>query len=403
MFNKEQLATLTDDDRAELIRDFMTEYGVSEPAATMATSLFLTIVSAMPDDQAEAEFQRAVMQSVAQGESWATEFVQATFDKRLPGFRATYQRALTAGQDPAAELTREYGLPAAAAAEAIALLKKDSSPAAARPAGERTRQEEPASRPYLADVTCPSGAVTVTVDPTATVPSATVRTDDKTGPSADAVRDSTVTLTGDRLTVRVPDIEGAGVEGGVTQVFTSRGGRTTVFQSVGTVHGSVNGMRIVGGNVIVGDFNGGAVSSSPIEVLVTLPAGSGVKVDSHNAHLEVTGPLAALRMDTHNGHVTAGFVGRAKVNGHNGNYTFDAIQESVDIDSHNSHTTIGSYNGHDARVTTHNGTLNLAATPQATGRIEAHTHNGSITLRGVRGRQDLNVRTSAHNGSVHKL
>ncbi|MHB6912812.1 DUF4097 family beta strand repeat-containing protein [Streptomyces sp. DB-54] len=238
----------------------------------------------------------------------------------------------------------------------------------------------------------------MTVDPTATLPGATVRTNDKTGPSADAVARSTVRLDGDRLIVRVPDLEGAD---GVTQVFTSRGGRTTVFQNFGTVTGSVTGVRIVNGNMVVGDFNGG-VTSSPIEVLVTLPAGSGVKVDSHNAHLEVNGPLAALRMDTHNGHVTAGVVGRAKINGHNGNYTFDAIQESVDIDSHNGHTTIGSYNGSDARVITHNGSLNLAVTPRATRRIEARTHNGSITLRGVRGRQDLDVRTSTHNGSVHK-
>ncbi|MFE9360330.1 hypothetical protein ACFYPB_40535 [Streptomyces olivaceoviridis] len=398
MFDKSKLASLTHGDRDQLIRDFMTEYGVSEPTAAMATSLFFTIASAMSEDQAEQEFQRAVMQSVAQGESWATEFIQAMFDKRLPGFRVTYQRALTTGQDPAVALVREHGLPAAAVAEVVAVLNSNSSPAA-QPTGERTQQEAPAARPYLADVTCPSGTVKVTVDPTVTTPSATVRTDDKTGPSADAVVRSTVSLDGDRLIVRVPETEGIG---GVTQVITSRSGRTTVFQSAGTVYGSVTGLRIdANGNMTVGDFSGG-VASSPIEVLVTLPAGSGVKVDSHNAHLEVEGPLAVLRMDTHNGHVTAGVVGRAKIDGHNGAYTFDAIQESVDIDSHNGHTTIGTYSGSDARVTTHNGTLNLSVTPRATGRIEARTHNGSIHLRGVRGRQDLDVRTSTHNGSVHK-
>lgn len=402
MFSKDQLASLTGADRDELIRDFMTEYGVSEPTAAMATNLFITIASALPEDQAQEEFQRAVTQMVAQGtqgESWAQEFIQAMFNKQLPGFRATYQRAITAGQDPAAHLVREHAMPAAAAAELVILLKSETGVATTRPADEQNRHGAPTGRPYLADVTCPSGVVKVTVDPRATVPTATVRTDDKTGPSADAVRRSTVSLNGDRLTVIVPEMEGTG---GVTQIINNSRGRTTVFQSAGVVYGNVTGVTIDGnGNMTIAGVSGG-VASSPIEVLVTLPAGSGVNVKSHNAHLEVDGPLAALRMDTHNGHVRAGVVGRAKIDGHNGNYTFEAIQESVDIDSHNGHTMIGSYSGSDARVITHNGTLNLAATPRATGGIVARTHNGSVTLRGVRGRPDLDVRTSTHNGSVHK-
>jgi len=393
MLNFDQL---TGDMRDELVRDFMNEYNVSEPTATMATNLFITIASTMPETEAEAEFQRTIQQMVMQGESWAAEFAQATFNKHLPGFRTTYQSALTAGQDPAAALVREHAM-AAAAAEVVALLRNDSNPAAGRPTSERTQQEAPRSCPFIADITCRDGLVKVTVDPTATTPSATVRTDDKTGPAADAVARSTVSLNSDRLTVRVPDIEGTG---GITRV-SSRSGRTTVFQSFGTVTGSVTGVTIgSNGDVIIGGVGGAA--SSPIEVLVTIPAGSGVKLDSHNAYLKVNGPLAALRMDTHNGHVTAGVVGRAKINGHNGNYAFDAIQESIDIDSHNGHTTVGSYSGSDARVITHNGSLNLAATPHATGRIEARSHNGSITLLGVRGRQDLAVSASTRNGNVHK-
>ncbi|MFJ7242662.1 DUF4097 family beta strand repeat-containing protein [Streptomyces olivaceus] len=399
MFSKDQIASLTGADRDNAIRDLMTKYGVSEPTAAMATSLFITIASALPEDQAQEEFQRAVTQMATQGEPWAQEFIQATFNEQLRGLRATYQRALTTGQDPAARLMREHGLPAAAAAELVTLLKNETGVATTKPADERNRQEPPTGRPYLADITCPSGTVKVTVDPRAPLPTATVRTDDKTGPAADAVRRSTVSLNGDRLTVTVPETGGTG---GVTQIINSRG-RTTVFQSAGVVYGNITGMTIDGnGNMTVGGFSGG-IASSPIEVLVTLPAASGVTVKSHNAHLEVDGPLAALRMDTHNGHVRAGVVGRAKIDGHNGNYAFEAIQDSVDIDSHNGHTTIGSYSGSNARVTTHNGTLNLAATPRATGPITARTHNGQITLRGVRGRQDLDVRTSTHNGSVHKI
>ncbi|MFI8769519.1 hypothetical protein ACIGN6_32070 [Streptomyces sp. NPDC053792] len=390
----------TEDMRAELVRDFMSEYSVSETTAQIATTVFLTIASSMPEEQASIEFQRAVQQSVTQGESWAAEFIQGMLAKTIGPYRETYQRALTAGQDPAAELVRAHRLPAAAAAEVVTLLSAAVVPAAPRPdEHEQTRRQGPAGRPYLADIASPSGTIKVTVDPAATAPTATVRTADTTGPAADAAARSTVRLDGDRLIVRVPDMESTG---GITQVIRSNG-RTTVYQSFGTVTGSVTGMRIDGnGTMYIGESSG-TVASSPIEVLVTLPAGSGVKVDSHNAHLTVTGPLAALRMDSHNGNVTAGFVGQVKINGHNGNYTFDAVQGSVDIDSHNGHTTIGTYSGSHARLSTHNGSVNLAASPRARGRITARTHNGSITLRGVRGRQDLDVRADAFRGSVTQL
>jgi hypothetical protein len=388
----------TDEMRDELARDFATEYGISEHAATMATSLFITLASSLPEAQVQDEFQKAILQTVAHGESWAGEFVQAMFDKQLPGYRATYQRAITSGQDPQGELVRAHGLPAAAAAEVVTLLT-DQAGVSTTKTGADQQQEAPSGRPYLADITCRDGVVKVTVDPRATIPTATVRTDDKTGPAADAVRRSTVSLHGDRLTVNVPDIEGAG---GVTQIINTGRGRTTVFQSAGVVYGNLTGVTIDGnGNMTIGGVSGG-IASSPIEVLVTLPAGSGVKVESHNANLEVDGPLAALRMDTHNGHVRAGVVGQVQIDGHNGHYTFEAIQTSVEIDSHNGHTVIGSYSGGNARVITHNGSLQLSATPRATGRIEARSHNGSIYLRGTQGRGDLDVRTSTRNGSVVK-
>ncbi|MFD3728808.1 hypothetical protein [Streptomyces sp. NPDC058671] len=58
----------TEDMRDELVRDFMTEYRVSETTAQVATTVFLTIASSMPEEQASIEFQRTVQQSVDQGE-----------------------------------------------------------------------------------------------------------------------------------------------------------------------------------------------------------------------------------------------------------------------------------------------------------------------------------------------
>ncbi|NUH42898.1 NUDIX hydrolase [Streptomyces samsunensis] len=91
----------------------------------MATDLLLTIGASTPEDQVESEFQQAIVQSHAQGESWATEFLHAVIDKR--GYRATYQHAIATDQDPAAELAREHLLPAAAAAEVVTLLATENT------------------------------------------------------------------------------------------------------------------------------------------------------------------------------------------------------------------------------------------------------------------------------------
>ncbi|MGW0955380.1 DUF4097 family beta strand repeat-containing protein [Streptomyces sp. NPDC002545] len=250
--------------------------------------------------------------------------------------------------------------------------------------------------PVLADITCPMGTVRVTVDPAATVARAEVRTDDTTGPSAHAVANSRVSQNGQRLTIVVPEVEGAA--GGVTQIVTGRG-RTRVTQIFGNITGSVTGMTIVDGQVITG--GGGAVSSG-IEVLVTLPAGSGVRMNSRNADLIVTGLLAALDLDTHNGSLTAGVIGRVQVRGHNGDNDIQAVQEWVDIESHNGNTYIGTYGGGAARLITHNGNVELSAAPSASGRIEARAHNGNVRLRGVSNRPELDVIAKTRNGHVSK-
>src|SRR4051812_35507342 len=58
--------------------------------------------------------------------------------------------------------------------------------------------------PVLASVNCPMGVVRVTVDPAATIARAEVRTDDTTGPAADAVAKSRISQDGNRLTIVVP-------------------------------------------------------------------------------------------------------------------------------------------------------------------------------------------------------
>ncbi|MGW2826364.1 DUF4097 family beta strand repeat-containing protein [Streptomyces sp. NPDC001443] len=387
----------TDDMRNELVRDFATEYGLSEHAAVMATGLFITIASSMPEAQAQDEFQKAVLQMVAQGETWASEFVRAMFDKQLPGYRDTYQRAITSGQDPKGELVRAHGLPAAAAAEVVTLLTSQASVNTTKSeTGTGQEQEAPAARPYLADITCPDGVVTVTVDPAATVASATVRTKDTSGPSAYAARKATIRLNGDVLTVVVPKTEAT-----VVNNMRVRGG--TVYQNVSYVGPgtTLTGVTIDGnGNMTIGGISGGG--HNPVEVDVILPPGSGVKMDSYNAPLTVRGALAALDFKTQNGNLNAGVLGRVKVRGYNGNNVIDAVQEWADLETYNGDNEIDSYSGGEAKLVTYNGDIRLTVSRTANGRVEARTYNGDIRLRGVSGRSDLAVSTKTRNGDVRK-
>ncbi|MFG2977739.1 hypothetical protein ACGFYY_32705 [Streptomyces sp. NPDC048331] len=386
------------DFETELIRDFMTNFKVSEPTARKVTDLFLTIATSMPDADAEKEFQRIATEAVAQGEAWATEFVQAQFDRQLPAYRATYEQALASGLDPAAELVGAHHIAAEAAAEIVTLLTTGTTSITGTLPALR---EDPTTRPAFADIRCPRGVVTVTVDPAATKASATVTTEDTTGPAADAVRDSAVEAVGDLLTVTVPDLPG----GGFSQTVTTRGGRTTVMQNVGTIltGESITGLTInADGSMTVGSITGARMSSgpSPVKVHVTLPVGSGLRMTTTNADLTVRGVLAALGFDTHNGGLRAETVGRIKVRGHNGGVEVGSVQEQADIQVHNGSVTITGYSGNAALLIGNNGGISLTATPAARGRIEARTHNGNIRLRGVAGRPELDVVTITHRGSV---
>ncbi|MEV8474850.1 DUF4097 family beta strand repeat-containing protein [Streptomyces sp. NPDC051173] len=244
----------------------------------------------------------------------------------------------------------------------------------------------------LASIRCPQGAVRVAVISSLTVAQVTVRTKDGSGPTADAVRRTRIIQNGDRLSITVPEVEGTTVIGSTT----IRNGGATIIQNFGTIGAdqSVTGMTIRNGQVIMG----GSLSS-PVEVVVGLPAGSGVQMESHNADLTVTGVLAALDFKTHNGSLRAGVVGRVKVRGHNGTNDVEAVQEWVDIETHNGDTEIGSYSGGAARMRTRNGNIRLSATPTASGRLEASAYNGNIRLVGTR---HLDVATSTRNGRVSK-
>lgn len=336
----------------ELSRQYVSLLGVSEHAASMAANLFLAIKATKSYVEAQQEFTQA-LQQIAHSEPWAAEMVRKIADL-LPSVSGRTHAAM---HSDAADGDQRH-------------------------------------TPFLADITCPNGRVTVTVDPAATIPRATVRSTESTGRWADAARSATISLVGNRVTVVVPEPEPL-ISNGTT--FHSASGSSYYFGDRVTVPGDFH----VGDHVPnVGHMNTREAGNSRIEVDVTLPFGSGVTMKTRNANLIIRGALAELDLTTHNGHLTAGVLGSVKVRGHNGPLTISAVQESADIETHNGRTTITTYSGSDARIISHNGSINLTVARPARGRIAAHTYNGAVTLHGVRGRYDLHVDARNRYGAV---
>ncbi len=242
--------------------------------------------------------------------------------------------------------------------------------------------------PVLADITCPDGIVRVTVDPAARVANVRVRTDDPTSPAATAVKNTRIHQTAERLTVVVPPIPPTTQRGG--GVFV--GGNSYSYSKI-----VVNGVTISGGNTaVINGMNG-------VEVLVTLPAGSGVKSASENGSLHVHGVLAALDATATNGSITAETVGRVQAEAANGSVRIGTVTEWIDAESSNGSVKVDNYAGQAARIRSGNGSVALAVAAAATGQITAKAGNGSVKLYGVRHRTDLDVRASAGNGTVKKF
>ncbi|MBZ4319397.1 hypothetical protein [Streptomyces huiliensis] len=104
---------------ADIVKDFTKEYGVSEGTARRAVEIFLVTAASMPEAEAQREYERTVEESFVRGEEWATELVTKSLEKRVPGFRATYDKALARGVDPVKALMWDHNVPQEAAVEAV--------------------------------------------------------------------------------------------------------------------------------------------------------------------------------------------------------------------------------------------------------------------------------------------
>ncbi|MFI6689172.1 hypothetical protein [Streptomyces sp. NPDC050485] len=243
--------------------------------------------------------------------------------------------------------------------------------------------------PVLADITCPEGMVHVTVDPAATVARVQVRSGAQKGPAAEAAKNTRIHQTAERLTIVVPPVP--------AQQLNNRGGVFVGGNSYSTIQ--ING-------VVFNNYSGqgaSGVGSTGVEVLVTLPAGSGIKYVSENGSIYTYGILAALKAEATNGSVKAETVGRLEAEAYNGSVKVGTVTEWIDAEASNGSVKVDNYAGSEARIRAGNGSVAMTVAPSATGRIVAKSGNGSIKLYGVRGRSDLDVQASAGNGTVKKF
>jgi hypothetical protein len=114
--------------------------------------------------------------------------------------------------------------------------------------------------PIALDLTMNAGTIRVVVDPALKQAHVALKTAATSGPSADAIRDTAVSLTGQNLRVRVPDV--AGGTGGST---TIRMGNSTMTFSGGS------GVQIINGNVHLTGHGGGKVCVNGREVTASGP------------------------------------------------------------------------------------------------------------------------------------
>ncbi|MFF6991656.1 DUF4097 family beta strand repeat-containing protein [Streptomyces sp. NPDC010273] len=247
--------------------------------------------------------------------------------------------------------------------------------------------------PIALDLAMSTGSIRVVVDPELKQARMVLTTEAASGPSADAIRDTTVSLTGQNLRVRVPDV--AGGMGGSTMTFS--GG---------------SGVQIVGGNVHITGHGGGKVfvngrevtatgpagdAVTPITATIQLPARSVATISTHSANTVVTGTLARLEYDGTSGTLTAERVGDLEAVVTSGSVIVGEVSGPLDINLTSGSVNVAAYSGHCARLNLTSGSVRMAATAQAAGRLSVNATSGSVRVTGA---GHLNVRRRVTSGHV---
>ncbi|MCZ1012677.1 DUF4097 family beta strand repeat-containing protein [Streptomyces lydicus] len=263
------------------------------------------------------------------------------------------------------------------------------------------------------DIISHVGTVNVTIDPTLKNTVVTVSTDDDEGPLADAVRGATQKESTYQnlncLTVRLPEVQRNTMTMG-NSTFSFNGGNMVVGQNFGVVRGSVTGMTISNGDVIIGGrkvvsngrvvaeqgtvVSGGAMGTITVEV--KLPSDqSSVRLETTSADLTVHGDLQVLDVRSVSGDVEARGLHTLRGTTTSGDFEVGRVDARVDVSSVSGDIEIGAYNGTEFRANTVSGDVHVSATPAADGSIDASTVSGDVTTRGT---SHLSERVSTVSG-----
>lgn len=242
------------------------------------------------------------------------------------------------------------------------------------------------SGPIALDLSMASGRIRIAVDPKASRPHLVLKTDDATGPSADAVRDARAVLDVRRLTVRVPSVGGGGS-------VTFDGGGVVVTGNLGNVS-IVNGRVFSNGREITPDSGPGP---SPVELELTLPTGSMAKVVTQSASVSVAGALAQLDYEGRSGSCTAEKIGELEASLSSGTLRVGEVTEKFDVTLTSGVFNMGAYSGYEGRLHMTSGSAEVRATPKSRGRFAVSVTSGFVSVTGA---SHLDVKRRVTSGSV---
>ncbi|MFI9081184.1 DUF4097 family beta strand repeat-containing protein [Streptomyces sioyaensis] len=240
--------------------------------------------------------------------------------------------------------------------------------------------------PVVLGLDLPMGSVHVQVLASITTARVVLRTDDSSGPAADAVNRARASQDGQTLAVEVPKIPGN------VMMQNVRGNR--VRQSVGTVYGSVTGVTIVNGRIITGGGTGVMDTVSPIEAIVSLPVGSSLAVVSQSASARVHGAIERMEFRSISGDLEIDGARHLSASTTSGDVIVGCLSDRLTARSVSGDITVDLYSGSDADLNTTSGDLDVRATAQAAGALRANTVSGDVRVSGGR-----DLRVSAHSVS----
>ena len=235
------------------------------------------------------------------------------------------------------------------------------------------------------------GEVTVEATSEVTRVEVWVRTADNEGQSADAVnstefndRDNTL-----RIRTRVQGSSGVVINGGVVI-----GGSVSI----------VNGVVYSGDRVYVND-NGGVygrdgrpaqlVAPSKVQVIVKMPLGCNLEVDTVAAHVLAEGRYHRVDLNTTSGSLDVEEAYILDAGTTSGSLTVHRVVDRADIKSVSGAVKVRKWDGDDLCVKSVSGSIKVinAQNASASGRAKLQTVSGAITLGGSKHISDVTMKT----------